>query len=396
MIDDAAAVAEEAMVALREALAMAGIEAEAGQGPRWGQPGKDDGEEHGEDGEESPSVRELIGGYWDYVEKRQQCAGTGLGKLDQALMGGLEAGRLYIILGAPGSGKTTLANQIADWLAADHPVFFVSAEEKLYHLLCKSLSRRSGVEYHTLLQGYQTERPRIQMALEEYESSSQGNNLRYFDATSGRGGYLQRIVERAIEHFEECSRRGYNKFPVLVLDYLQRLTRMEDIYIRAMTGGAGALGADARLAATVYIERLSELAKKFGWALIAISAMNRSGGYSTAVDRSLNAAKESGDIEYAADFVASLGPDPDSDGSINLVEPGTFAWRLTIAKNRQGLTSLTGADIPLRWVPAYQRFDQRERVPDEPLADDQEEDRGQGRRSQRRARGRESRSRRRS
>ncbi|MBX6361966.1 MAG: hypothetical protein IRZ03_18065 [Acidobacterium ailaaui] len=87
------AIAEEVAAAFREALALVGLEDEAGQGPRWGQPGEDNGEEHGEDGEEAPSVRELIGGYWDYVEKRQECAGTGLGKLDQALMGGLEAGR---------------------------------------------------------------------------------------------------------------------------------------------------------------------------------------------------------------------------------------------------------------------------------------------------------------
>ena len=53
---------------------------------------------------------------------------TGLSSLDQLLRGGVPRGALMLVLGAPGSGKTTLAGQIAFATArAGQPVLFLAA-----------------------------------------------------------------------------------------------------------------------------------------------------------------------------------------------------------------------------------------------------------------------------
>jgi circadian clock protein KaiC len=49
----------------------------------------------------------------DFLGARQQDDPTGVPRLDQVLGGGLPRGALVIIVGPPGSGKTTLANQMA-------------------------------------------------------------------------------------------------------------------------------------------------------------------------------------------------------------------------------------------------------------------------------------------
>ena len=45
------------------------------------------------------------------AKRKQTVAGTGIAGLDEVLRGGLPASNLYILQGAPGSGKTTAALQ---------------------------------------------------------------------------------------------------------------------------------------------------------------------------------------------------------------------------------------------------------------------------------------------
>jgi Cdc6-like AAA superfamily ATPase len=62
------------------------------------------------------TLGQLIAGYWSWIEEHRDAAATGLENLDKALNGGIQPERLMVLLGGPGSGKTTLANQIADRL----------------------------------------------------------------------------------------------------------------------------------------------------------------------------------------------------------------------------------------------------------------------------------------
>jgi hypothetical protein len=53
---------------------------------------------------------------------------------------------------------------------------------------------------------------------------------------------------------------------------------------------------------------------------------------------------------------------------------GLFAWCLTLAKNRQGLTSATGAHINLVWQPAFQKFIEQEETSGKNNQNDQYEE----------------------
>lgn len=297
------------------------------------------------------SPLELMEQYWEFQANRRELAGTGFGILDKALSGGLERDRLYVILGAPGSGKTTLTNQICDHVGRERAVFYVTSEDSPMTLLCKTIAHRGEIPYAAVQRGFPSERERIEAAFTEYRAQPQSQLICYADAT--RGLPLADIASRAHTHFT-ASANLTNGDPVLVIDYLQRLARAEDHALR-QSSHAG-LGNDARQIATVYTERLRKLACELHCSIICLSAVSRSSGYGGS-NNLLGAAKESGDIEYTADMVMGIGPDP--NGS-KLNGPFAYDWQLRVDKNRQGSTTEDGKHLPLYWYPAFQKFAERE------------------------------------
>ena len=131
------------------------------------------------------SPLDLMENYRAFQRERKELAATGLPALNRALPGGLERDRLYVLLGAPGSGKTTLANQIADYVSHQRAVLYVSSEDTPMTLLAKTIARRSTIEYSAVLRGYESERDRIEAAFVEYREQQQVYHLRYLDATQG-------------------------------------------------------------------------------------------------------------------------------------------------------------------------------------------------------------------
>jgi replicative DNA helicase len=83
----------------------------------------------------------------DYDEAGERLPGmpTGLGALDR-ILGGLCPGRLTVVAGKPGAGKTTLMLQMALSAArAGHPVVIVSCEMSEPEVCRVMLSRHSGI-----------------------------------------------------------------------------------------------------------------------------------------------------------------------------------------------------------------------------------------------------------
>lgn len=63
----------------------------------------------------------------------------------QDLMGPLLGGRVYLIAGAPGAGKSALASQIAETIAETHPVLFDQIEMPAEEQVERMLAQRAGV-----------------------------------------------------------------------------------------------------------------------------------------------------------------------------------------------------------------------------------------------------------
>ena len=79
---------------------------------------------------------------------------TGFDNLDSVLGGGMVNSGLYVIAARPGTGKTTIALNIADNIAEKgFPVLFVSLEMSTKQITAKRLARMTGIPYRVLLMG---------------------------------------------------------------------------------------------------------------------------------------------------------------------------------------------------------------------------------------------------
>ncbi len=271
------------------------------------------------------TLADLAASYWDEVRKRRQGAPTGLADLDTAIGGGLQPGRLIVLLGAPGSGKTTLANQIAEHIAnAGRPVLYMSSEDTPGMLLAKTLARVYNLPYNAVLGGYKAAEAEISAALEQVGTRQSAQRLAYLHDMGGLS--LEQLQERASAHFKRFPEREQGGPGVLVVDYLQRLARS----LRRSGGRAEEL----RAAVTDLTEQLRAVALELDCTVLALASQNRASGYKDG--DALASAKESGDIEYTADVILALAA-PDKSQPTNEHKP----MHLRLVKNRLGESDKT-------------------------------------------------------
>lgn len=282
------------------------------------------------------SVEDLLAGYWDRVAQRKDAAPTGMESLNKALGGGFQAKRLVTLLGAPGGGKTSLANQIAEHVAAERPVLYATSEDTPDVLLSKTLARVGEVDYSAVLYGWETHMTEINRARAKLAARPSAQLLHYLDLTQGIIS-LDDLRDRAKAHFEGKPGPG-----LLVVDYLQRMAR-------AIRESAGAK--ELREAVTTLTERLRGMACELDCCVLAIASMNRASGYGKSSEVSaLTSAKESGDIEFTSDILMALTEDTAATKRMtsSYLEPRI----LRIDKNRQGAVTC----IKLGWQGSRQQF----------------------------------------
>lgn len=92
--------------------------------------------------------------FWEHrklVESGDGAVSTGYAPLDRILGGGMLRSGLYILAARPGMGKTTFALQIADHIAQQGRVLFVSLEMSLEQLQGKRLARETGIPSNKIL-----------------------------------------------------------------------------------------------------------------------------------------------------------------------------------------------------------------------------------------------------
>jgi replicative DNA helicase len=239
---------------------------------------------------------------------------TGLNRLDD-LLGGLETGRVTILQAAPGTGKTTLSNQIAYHVAAHSgaPVLYISFENDPIDLTLKTLCRLAGVSLSQASKGL-VQPVKLAEAVRLFQARA---GSLYYQAGNG-ATTLESIRATLVTIIRAHPNAGH---PVVFIDYLQQLARSatlgsrEDIFsaVSRISGG------------------LSSLANETGAHVLAISSMNRE-SYKNGAKASMASGKGSGDIEFDAAHVLSLNTDdknqpPDSN---------TDLLHLGLVKNRYG------------------------------------------------------------
>jgi replicative DNA helicase len=244
---------------------------------------------------------------------------TGFAQLDN-ILSGLNEG-LYLLAGAPGMGKTTLALQVAAAATTDVPVVVVTFEHAPANLTLKLLCARAGVNLRDVQRGY-ADPAKLRAAAEVWEPVAQ--RLAVVEGSS------QLTVAQGRAQARRAMRHHQAERCLVIVDYLQLWAKVaEDLRgnfsVRERVDMLGGL--------------LREMALGLHSPVLALASQNRSAGnYGNGKGTAaLDSLKESGDLEYAADVVLFL-----TEAQERMATPPARAVDLTVAKNRHGETGKVG------------------------------------------------------
>jgi len=260
------------------------------------------------------------------------------------VLNGLTEG-VFILAGMPSCGKTTLAKQIADHVAAVEkvPVLFWSFEQSQEELRIKSLARLASVDSRGIWKGRSDADTwaKVEVAAEEYRKGS-GRCLTIIEA--GREDTLDRIRGAAVM----AKHKAGGKPILLVLDYLQIIPAGKDA------------PEDTRARIDWNLSELRRLSRDLKSPVLVISSMNRASYGDPSKPPTMTALKESGGIEYTADAVICLWRDKDEsdrmeEGRLTRCpdDPKTVRVEAHVLKNRNGET---GSKVKLDFIPAWADF----------------------------------------
>lgn len=226
---------------------------------------------------------------------------TGLTTLDEALGDGLPMGALVTLGATSSTGKTTLALQIADHIAASgRPVLFVTIEQGRHELVAKSISRLMRLQAKKY-GWYSVSSSDVQST--KARNSWDDGTWSAFNAACGDYGskiapnmYVMEIDKQPttgdVRRAAEAIRKQRGQAPVVFVDYLQLLAPASD----RMTD---------KQAVDHNVMDLRHLARDLVTCVFTISSLNRS-SYSTGVN--LESFKESGAVEYGSDVLLGMQP----------------------------------------------------------------------------------------
>lgn len=247
---------------------------------------------------------------------------TGLNFFDELLGGGIIQQSLLLLMAAPGTGKTTLAQQIAETMAeARKPVIYFNFEMSKEQMLSKAISAKL---YHNggdktalqILQGYNwtdSDREKITAVIEEYRQENYPY-IKYNPA--GTSSELNDLLQYLTATGEAAKAKG-EPAPAAVIDYLHLIKSKSGLDIQELIKQA--------------ITGLKQYAVNYNTFVIGIVATNRAsnkGGKLT-----MESARDSSNIEYTADYQISLNYNDIDSGKVKPDEVEKIA-ELQQAKRR--------------------------------------------------------------
>jgi replicative DNA helicase len=257
---------------------------------------------------------------------------SGFKHLNEVLNGLTEG--VFILAGAPSTGKTTLAKQVADAVAVTEkvPVLFWSFEQSTEELRIKSLSRLASVDSRSIWKGRTSGDTwtEVEKAAEDYRRGP-GRWLTVIEG--GREDTLDRVRSVAVM----AKHKAGDKPVLLVLDYLQIIPAAPDA------------PEDTRARIDWNLSELRRLSRDLKSPVLVISSQNRA-AYAGNAKPSLAALKESGGIEYTADAVICLWRDKaESERLTRVFDRLTVRVEAHVLKNRNGELSRVKLDFTPAW-----------------------------------------------
>lgn len=234
---------------------------------------------------------------------------TGWADLDKALGGGLFNSGLYILGARPGMGKTTVALNIAEQVAAKGaPVLFVSLEMNKRQVMCKRLASFTAVPYKSLISGDIDWAAQIEMeeGLELLKKRPLYINNRF--------GLTVTDISAMVRQLRGCR--------LLIVDYFGLIS---------VEGGSQGRYEDY----TAISGRLKQLACQLDLPILCLAQLNRETEKRTRKRPGLSDLRDTGAIEQDADGVIFLHREGyyNEEGA-----PSADTIELILAKNRHGGT----------------------------------------------------------
>jgi replicative DNA helicase len=286
-------------------------------------------------------VKRAITTIEDFHQRQGMLTGVGTGFTDlDKMTSGLHGGEMVVIAARPSMGKTSLAMNIAEYVAIEQrlPVGVFSLEMTSESLGLRMLCSRSRVNLRNVREGFLAERDFPKLT----GSAGKLANAPLFIDDSSALSILQLRAK---------ARRMWQQYGIklFVVDYLQLLH-------------STARRAENRQQEIADISSgIKSLAKELNVPVIVLSQLNREIEREKGRPPRLSDLRESGAIEQDADVVGLLykpkaGSDDEESGGA--AEEDAVPTNLLIAKQRNGPTG----DVNLMFLKSYTRFESAAKV----------------------------------
>lgn len=255
--------------------------------------------------------------------------GTGFPELDELLGSGLIAATLSTLGARPSTGKTTLAINIATFIALTQRVLFISLEMSAGMIYDRIVADKANIKYNNCMQ-HRVDFDTVRGVVESYQ------NLTIEDSISD--------IEDIVSLIHET------KPDFVIIDYIQIVTSKFPF-------------SDNRQRIDHISRLLKQTAKQTGAHILSLSQITRAGK-----DRpTMSDLKESGGLEQDSDYIMLLYREYVNDKSAQINPEATT---LTLDKNKFGRTG----EIEMNFDGVHQRFTIADDVIARPHTEEQDGD----------------------
>lgn len=279
----------------------------------------------------------------DFLEKIQTEAYrpyiTGLSFFDDLLGGGVIQQSLLLLMAAPGTGKTTLCQQIAEEMAIrKKPVIYLNLEMSREQMFAKAIScrlaRKNGAIQKTaldVLQGYKwsaEDREAITAAVDEYREKV----YPYIQYNPGEIGSDLDAILQYLQQIGEKAKAEGKQAPAVIVDYLHLISSKRGLDVQELIKQA--------------VTGLKDYAKSYDTFVIGIVATNRVTNISGKI--TMESGRDSSNLEYTGDYQLSLNYYEIDNGDIKPTEVDKIAqlqqmkWRHMILRVLKGRFCMPG------------------------------------------------------